>query len=236
MAQETVRSIRRAFFAGAIVLTPLAVTVWVFMQLINFLGGPGRRVFERRLPEELFVGNEWLWTVAAALIAVVLITLLGYLSRYVAGKFLLGQAERVMQRVPLIGAVYNTSKQIIETFSVQRRAVFEKVVLIPFPRDGCYVLGFQTNQVRSEASEAVGDDLCHVFVPTTPNPTSGFLVLIPTRDVREMKMTIGEGMKFIVSGGAVIPPWPPPADAAARANDLRTTIVPPAAGDGKPDA
>lgn len=209
MAQDSVRSFRRAFFAGLIVLTPLAVTLWIFAQLINFMGGPGRKVFEQVLPEELFRGTEWLWTLASAIIVLVLITLLGYVSRYVAGKFLLGQAERMMQRVPLIGAVYNTSKQIIETFSVQRRAVFEKVVLIPFPRPDCYAIGFLTNRVSSEASEVTGEDLCHVFVPTTPNPTSGFLVLVPSRDVKELNMSIGEGMKFIVSGGAVVPVWPP---------------------------
>lgn len=208
MSQDTVRSVRRAFLAGAIVLAPLAVTFWVFVQLINFIGGPGQKVFKRVLPEEMFRGNEWLWTLVAAFVVLILVTLLGYLSRYVAAHFVLSQAERVMRRVPLIGAVYHTSKQIIETFSVQRRAVFEKVVLIPFPRPGCYAVAFLTNRSRTESSDATGEELLHVFVPTTPNPTSGYLVLVPKRDVIELSMSIGEGMKLIISGGAVTPPWP----------------------------
>ncbi len=225
MTQNTVRSVRRAFLAGAIVLAPLAVTVWVFVKLISFIGGPGQKLFEYILPEALFQRTEALWTFVAAVIVLILVTLLGYLSRYVAGKFMFSQAERVMRRVPLIGAVYNTSKQIIETFSVQRRAVFEKVVVVPFPRPGSYVIAFLTNRVRTEAHEVTGEDLYHVFVPTTPNPTSGFLILVPSRDVHELQMSIGEGMKLIISGGAVVPTWPRAPAATASVPD--TAVVPP---------
>ena len=108
MPSPQFRSIRSAFLSGAIVLAPLAVTLWVFKQLVEFIGGPGRQLFSYFLPEDVFGRAPWLWTLLAAVIVLLVVTLLGYLSRYVATKFLLGQTERVMQRVPLIGAVYNT--------------------------------------------------------------------------------------------------------------------------------
>jgi len=228
MSSPTFRSVRRAFLAGAIVLAPLAVTVWVFSWLIGVIGGPGRQIFERLLPESWFEGNEWLWTLVAAVLALLCVTVLGYLSSYVAGRFLLGQTERIMQRVPLIGAVYKTSKQIIATFSAERRAVFEKVVLIEFPRPGCYAIGFLTSREPSEMAAASGEELWNIFVPTTPNPTSGFLVLLPRRAVTELRMSIGEGMKLIISGGAVVPPWPP---AEATAADPEATASIPSARD-----
>lgn len=113
-----------------------------------------------------------------------------------------------MNRVPLINAVYNTVKQIVQTFSTQRRAVFEKVVLVPFPRTGVYAIGFLTNRARGEAQARTAEELWNVFIPTTPNPTSGFLIMVPRRDIIEMDMTIGDGMKVIISGGGVVPEWP----------------------------
>ena len=124
------------------------------------------------------------------------------------GKFFLGVGERAIRRIPGIGAVYNSVKQVVATFGAQNRSMVTKVVLVQFPRQGVWSMGFLTNKVQGEPQEATGAEIWTVFVPTSPNPTSGFMVMFPRQDIRELTMSVGDGMKMIVSGGAVVPPWP----------------------------
>ena len=115
-------------------------------------------------------------------------------------------ADRALGAVPLINSVYNTAKQIVQTFSTQKRAVFQKVVLVQFPRAGTFAMGFLTGQAAGEIpARADAGTLTNVFIPTTPNPTSGFLLMLPYNDVIPMQMSVADGMKTIISGGAVTP-------------------------------
>ncbi|MBE2215075.1 MAG: DUF502 domain-containing protein [Opitutaceae bacterium] len=215
---STFKSIRGAFLAGLIALSPILVTVFVLNWLVGQIGGNFRDFFLFFLPHGLLEGEAvpaayrglviFGWNVVATVVALAQITLLGYLTRYVAGRFLFSQTERVMERVPLIGAIYHSVKQIVETFSSQNRAVFQKVVLVQFPRPGMWAIGFLTNRTQGEAQARTSHELFNVFIPTTPNPTSGFLVMVPRESLVEMDMTVGEAMKCIISGGAVTPPWP----------------------------
>jgi len=134
-----------------------------------------------------------------------LITLLGYGSRFVLGRIILGGLERLLDRVPFINTVYGTVKQIVDTFSQQKKAVFQEVVLIEYPRKRCYVLGFLTSTAKGETQACTGEHIVNIFVPTTPNPTSGFLLMLPEEDITRLQMSIAEGMKLIISGGAVVP-------------------------------
>jgi uncharacterized membrane protein len=122
-------------------------------------------------------------------------------------KYLWSIGERLLHTLPVVNTVYNSVKQIIETFSTQNRAVFQKVVLIQFPREGVYAIGFLTSSSRGEIRSQTDKPLKNIFIPTTPNPTSGFLVMFPEDQVKELEMSVGEGMKFIISGGAVVPEW-----------------------------
>ena len=117
-------------------------------------------------------------------------------------------AENVLDKVPFINTVYKTVKQIVETFSTQHKAVFKKTVLLEYPREGIWAIGFLTSKTKGETQLKTEKELRNIFVPTTPNPTSGFLLMIPGEDVQELDMSIGDGMKFIISGGAVAPPYP----------------------------
>ena len=108
--------------------------------------------------------------------------------------------------MPFLSTVYRSVKQIVETFGKENRAVFKEVVLIEYPRPDCYVLGFLTNDASGETEAVIGKKLTNVFVPTTPNPTSGFLLLLPREDIFRLDMSVGDGMKMLISGGAVIPP------------------------------
>jgi len=203
------RSIRNAFITGLLILAPLAVSVFVFVWLVDNIGG-------RFTSQLYFIPAEWLekenlrlfWDLVSTCIVFLFITMLGYLSRYFVGKWALSLTESLLGRVPFINTVYKTVKQIIETFSTQRQAIFQKTVLIEYPRKGIYAIGFLTSDAKGEPQHRTSRHLKNVFLPTTPNPTSGFLLMLPDDEVTELDMTIGEGMKLIISGGAVVPPFP----------------------------
>ena len=205
---------RNAFISGALLLAPLIVTVWAFAQIIALVGGTVRPLFFDRLPATLR-DLPFLSDVVSTISVVLIVTALGYVSRYVFGKFFVSIGERFMLSIPGVSAVYNTVKQIVDTFGTQDKNLFNQVVLVEFPRPGIWAIGFLTNKTQGEAQAKTAEEVWTVFVPTTPNPTSGFLMLFPTRDIIPLEMSVGEGMKMIISGGAVVPPWP-----AVKAADL----------------
>lgn len=203
-----ITTVRNAFFSGLLLLAPLAVTLIVFLWLIEKVGGSVRPLYDQFLPEPLRT-IPFLWDVLATGIVFILITLLGFVSRYFLGKYILGVGERFLQTIPGVNSVYGSVKQIVQTFSSQNRNIFSKVVLIQFPRLGIYSIGFLTNKGQGEPQAKTTEEVWTIFVPTTPNPTSGFLVMLPKTDIIELEMSVGDGMKMVISGGAVVPPWPP---------------------------
>ncbi|MSU50011.1 MAG: DUF502 domain-containing protein [Opitutus sp.] len=206
-AKSHLISFRNAFLSGALLLAPLIVTVWAFSAIIEFAGGTFRPLYERHLPHSL-QGLPLLWDVVATGIVVLLVTGFGFLSNYVFGKYFLSIGERAIQRIPGVGTVYNSVKQVVATFGTQNRNLFSKVVLIEYPRKGIWTLGFLTSKQQGEAQALVGTDTWTVFVPTSPNPTSGFLLMLPAHEIIELEMSVGDGMKMVISGGAVVPPRP----------------------------
>ena len=232
MNKSLLHSLRNAFLSGLLVLAPLAVTIWVFNRILAVVGGTFSPLLFPYVPSTLR-NDEFLsvvWNVLATLIVLVLITALGYLSRYVLGQYFGGLAERFIQSIPGVNTVYNTVKQIVDTFSSQHRSIFSKVVLVEFPRPGVYTVGFLTNRAKGELQARTTGDRWAVFVPTTPNPTSGFLMLLPRDQIIELEMSVGDGMKLIISGGTVIPPWP----AGGSRGPMTPASPPPAGGTGNP--
>jgi uncharacterized membrane protein len=198
---------RNAFFSGALLLAPLIVTIWAFSKIIDVVGGTFRPIYRDYIPQSL-QRIPFFWDLVATLVVILLVTGLGYLSHYVFGKFFLSIGERAIQRIPAVGAVYNSVKQIVATFGSQNRNLFNKVVLVQFPRPGMWAIGFLTNKQQGEPQLCIGRDVWTVFIPTSPNPTSGFLVLLPKEEIQELEMSVGDGMKMIISGGAVVPTFP----------------------------
>jgi uncharacterized membrane protein len=197
---------RNAFLSGVLLLAPLWVTVWAITAIIGFVGGTFRPLYESWLPVSMQL--PFLWDLIGTVVVIVLVTGLGFLSNYVFGKYFLSVGERFIQRIPGIGAVYNSVKQIVATFGTQNRNLFNKVVMIEFPRKGVWAVGFLTNKQQGEAQTVAGRETWTVFVPTSPNPTSGFLLFLPPSEIIELEMSVADGMKMIISGGAVVPPWP----------------------------
>lgn len=203
------RNLRNAFVSGLLLLAPVGVTLFVVNFLIQKIGAPTRELFFFYIPVN---ENEKVWIeyglyVAAFFVVAIFITLLGWLSKRLLGRAILNFLERLIDTVPGIRNVYNTVKQIRDTFVQQEKAVFQKSVLIEYPRKGIWVLGFLTGQGKGEIQHRTDADLLNIFVPTTPNPTSGFLLMLPSEEVHDLDMSIPDAMKLIISGGAVVPPW-----------------------------
>lgn len=240
MRTSFLKSVRNAFLTGVVVLAPLTVTILVFEWLVGAIGGRFKDTVILFLARFIDVpllsdpGLQLFWNVVATVLVLVMVTVLGYLSGYVGGRFLLGQAERAVQRVPLASAVYSTVKQIVSAFSAKRRASFERVVLVPFPRPGCYVIGLLTGKAPAETRDRIGRELWNVFVPTTPNPTSGFLILFPREEIVELDMSIGDAMKMLISGGAITPGATVAAPFAAAVAAAADEAVAPAPGQPPP--
>lgn len=206
------KGLRNAFFAGLILLAPLGVTVVVVRLLLEKVAAPSSDFFfgflDAQLRSKLWVdiGIQFL----SLIIVLALITFLGYTSNYLVGKFFINLAEKMIGRLPFVNTVYNTVKQIVDTFSKQNKAVFQKTVLVEYPRKGVFALGFLTGDSKGEVQNVTGKTVVNIFIPTTPNPTSGFLLMIPEDEVITLEMSVSDGMKLIISGGAVVPPFPYP--------------------------
>jgi len=205
------RHFRNSLVSGVLLLAPIGVTFFVINFLLERIGAPTRRLLFSSfpVPQHNRVWVEFGFDLVALLIVILLIALLGWFSQRLIGRVLVGWFERLVDAMPVIRNVYNTVKQIRDTFVQQQKAVFQQTVLIEYPRKGVWVLGFLTGQGKGEPQARTNADLLNIFVPTTPNPTSGFLLMVPRHEVTFLEMSVGDGMKLIISGGAVVPPHPP---------------------------
>ena len=219
-------SLRNAFFSGLLLLVPVYVTYLVINLLVEKMGGPTSRFIFFFLPKEWFDNFSILLDVSAALIVLVIITLLGWFSQLLIGKLVLQSFERLLSRVPFVTNVYSTVKQVVDTFRQQKKAVFQKVMLIEFPRKGMYAMGFLTGGGKGEIPERTSEELLNIFLPTTPNPTSGYLLMVPKNEAVELDMTVAEGMKLVISGGAVVPAYDPKSDKTELFEVNNPEIVP----------
>ncbi len=205
------KSFRNSLLAGIFVALPITVTVLLLMWLVKTLGAPVTDlifipIFNNLNSDFLDTAfGKGVMNTISALIVVVFITLIGYLSTFFLGRLAINLSEAIIGKIPFANTIYKTVKQIVDTFSKQKKAVFQAAVLIEFPREGVYSVGFLTGEGRGELSEKAGEELLNVFVPTTPNPTSGFLMLLKKEQVVTLDMSVSDAMKFIVSFGAVVP-------------------------------
>jgi len=201
------RRFRNAFFTGLLVFLPLGTTIFVIDFLLDLFKAPALKLaYQLGLSEQnSFFGLETLLAGAGLVIGVILLTALGYFSKYLLGRFFINLTEKVLDKVPFINAVYRSVKQIVDTFGRENRAVFKEVCLVEYPRKDCFVLGFITADSSEHVTSKIGNGYIYVFVPTTPNPTSGFLLLVKEEEIQRLDVTVGDGMKMLISGGAVVP-------------------------------
>ena len=142
------------------------------------------------------------------MLIVVGLTLIGMVTAGFVGRLVMGSGERLLARVPIVRSIYGATKQIFETVLAQSSEAFRKVVLVEFPRPGCWAIGFLTGDTAAAITACAPGDRVNVFLPTTPNPTSGFLIFVPREQIRMLKMSVEDGIKMVVSGGIVTPEGP----------------------------
>ena len=198
---------RASFFAGLAVTLPAVISIaalmWVFKTVSNLTD-----LLLFFLPKTITHADAgkgdmyWYWSVVALALAVVLVSAAGVLARYYIGKRLLQWLDTAMLNVPLLNKFYGAVKQINEAFAGNKNS-FKTVVLVEFPGPGSYSVGFITSESQGEVQQKAGQNLVSVFIPTTPNPTSGFLILVPEGKVSKLDMSVADGIKYIVSLGSI---------------------------------
>lgn len=198
------KQFRRYFVAGLLVWIPLGVTIFILRVLIGLMDNSLLLIPQKYRPE------EWLGVAIPGLgiiltLMVVLIT--GLLAANFVGRSLVGFWESMLNRIPIVRTVYSGAKNFAEIVFSDSNESFKKVLLIEYPRKGIYSLAFQTATNLGEVQGRTGEDVVCTFVPTTPNPTSGFIIIVPKKDIIELDMEIDEAFKMIVSLGVVVPTW-----------------------------
>lgn len=191
------------FITGLLVLTPLVLTIFIIWRLFLAIDGLLRGVIKHVLLDRFGVPNTIYGLGFISVILLILFT--GMIARNYFGKKVIKLGEDVMTRLPLINRIYLAIQQIGNAFFAEKREVFKKAVLIEYPRKGIYSIGFFTQDTRGEVQERLDQDVVCIFLPTTPNPTSGFLLFVPKTNVTELDMTIEEALKLVISGGAIVP-------------------------------
>ncbi len=201
---QILRRLKSRFFAGVLALVPVIVTFWLAGFLYNRLTNWAVKLVQRFAPElhNLFWVQQAI-RVGTLLLIVIILLLVGEFMSYKFGRMSASFMEWLLLRVPILRSVYVTSRQIGEALWTPKGNMFRKVVMIEYPRKGIYTIGFLTNDNKDgcELSKKSGKEVLSVFVPTTPNPTSGFLLFVPREDCQFLDMKVSEGMKLVISGG-----------------------------------
>ena len=190
--------LRNYFFTGIFVLIPIGITLYLTLFLI--------KISSKILPKELNPNYYIPYNIPGLeiLISLILITIIGWLSLTFIGKRFVLIIEAILNRIPILRTIYSSAEQLIENFSQDKKSQ-KSVVLVQYPRQGVWAIGFVTKENSGKIKEAIGQETMNVFVPTTPNPTSGFLLMFPKKDIIFLDLTFEEASKFVVSAGSINP-------------------------------
>jgi uncharacterized membrane protein len=199
------------FYTGLAIVLPaiisIAILKWLFGTVSNFTD-PLLFFLPKEWTHDPLTGvMYWWWSLVALGMTAMVISLLGRFARNFLLKKVIQSADALLLNVPLLNKLYGAIKQVNAAFTTGNRSAFQQVVLIEFPRAGLYSLGFITSDLVAEVQQRLGRRVLSVYVPTTPNPTSGYQVLVPDEQVTRLDMTVSEGIKFILSLGSVSPPY-----------------------------
>jgi uncharacterized membrane protein len=196
--------LRRYLVAGILVWVPLAVTYLLLRFAVSIMDRTLLLIPENYRPDELLGFHI---PGLGVILAVVVLLLTGLLAANFVGRAFVGGWESLMDRIPFVRAVYSAAKNFAEMVFSDSSQSFKKVLLIEYPRKGLYSLAFQTATNLGEIAGRTGEEVICCFVPTTPNPTSGFIIIVPKKDITVLDMDVDEALKMIISLGVVVPTW-----------------------------
>jgi len=225
--QRFKQDLKNDLIAGLLVVIPLATTIWLTFTVSNWVVD-----FLTRVPKQLnpfdglnpFLVN-FLNLVVGLAVPLLCILIIGLMARNIAGRWLLDLGERILQAIPLAGAVYKTLKQLLETLLKDSNSKFRRVVLVEYPRKGIWSLGFVTGALSGDLQSNFSSRMLSVFIPTTPNPTTGWYAVVPEDTVINVSMPIEDAFKVIISGGIVNPENTPAAAVPMTGKRLFNTFT-----------
>ena len=196
------KKLRTIIVEGLLVWIPLGLTIFVIKLLIDLLGQTYLLIPPALRPENL-IGTEI--PGIGVIVAIIVVLLTGLVTANYFGKSIVKAWDAFLDRIPLIRSIYSPLKKFSELVLSDQTQSFSKVLLIEYPRKGIYSLCFQTSKELGEVQNQAGEEMVCVYIPTTPNPTSGYIVLVPQNEVKELKMSVEDALKMIISLGVVVP-------------------------------
>lgn len=196
--------VRAYFFAGILITAPISITLYLAWQLVTFVDNSVRPLIPVKYNPETYLpfGLPGLGLV----VIFIVLTLIGAFTAGFVGRFFIRLSEELLGRMPVVRSVYNAVKQILETVLAQQSNAFREAVLVEYPRRGLWAIAFITGRTEGEVQNLTEEETINIFLPTTPNPTSGFLLFVPKEDIIRLDMSVEEAIKMVISGGLVTPP------------------------------
>ena len=193
--------IKNYFFTGILVTAPVVITFWIVISLVNLFDKLITPVIPYYLNPNYYLPRDV--PGLGLIVLIFFMVVIGSLTANFFGSWILKQTVSFISKIPLIKAFYKTIKQILETILKSNSQAFRDAVLVEYPRKGAWVIGFTTGEVKGAVKKKIKNQLVNVFVPTTPNPTSGFLLMIPKKDLRYLDVSVDDAIKTIVSAGII---------------------------------
>ena len=202
--------LRAYFLAGILVTAPLAITIALASWFIEFVDSRIVPLIPQRYNPDVYLKEYLGYEIGipglGLIVLIVFITLVGAVTAGFLGRLVVRFSENMLNRMPVIRGVYGASKQILETVLKRQSTAFRQAVLVEYPRRGIWAIAFITGRTEGEVQNLIADDLINIFLPTTPNPTSGFLLFVPREEMILLDMSVEEAIKMVISGGIVTPP------------------------------
>lgn len=226
MLERLKQDLKNDLIAGLLVVIPLATTIWLTITVANWVIN-----FLTRIPKQLNPFDEMnpilveLTNLAVGLsVPLLCILLIGLMARNIAGRWLLDVGEQLLQAIPLAGSVYKTLKQLLETILKDTNGKFRRVILVEYPRQGVWAIAFVTGSMSNEIQSQMTRPMLSVFIPTTPNPTTGWYAIVPEDEAIDLSMSIEDAFKVVISGGIVSPNTPLPTLVVNKEQKIETPL------------
>ncbi len=196
-------NLKNYFLTGLLVILPIFITVYVILFLIRGMDAILKFIPVKYLPDTYLPFHI---PGLGLIFVVILVFAVGLLAKNIVGRKIVRLGENIVERIPLVRILYAGVKQLLETIFLKKTDAFKRVALVEYPRRGTYVIGFITGESKGEVQDKTDKNMINVFIPTTPNPTSGFYMLVPDDELVVLNMSVEDAFKLIISGGIVSPP------------------------------
>lgn len=217
--------LRGYFLAGIVVAAPITITIYLTFVFLTFIDTSVNAI----LPEEFYKRVYGGATVPGIgiVVAIVFFVFIGWFATNFLGRLFIGVSEYLVNRMPVIRALYNATKQVFETVMASKSQAFREPVLVEFPRKGAWTIAFVTGQTEGELRRVLADtDMINIYVPTAPNPTSGYMLFVPRKDLIYLEMSVEEAIKMVVSTGIITPPDPQDPETLAKKTVKPNLVIP----------